>query len=99
MSGQTKITLKDVEYVAALSRLGLGAEEKELYRGQLGDILAYVGKLNELDTSDVAPMTHPADVKNVCRPDEPMGSMDRGKALGNAPDTDGKYFIVPKVIE
>ena len=94
-----KISVKDVEYVAALARLGLSPEEKELYREQLGNILSYVEKLNELDTAAVAPMTHPSDVVNVWREDETRPSVGRAAVLEGAPDTDGKYFIVPRIIE
>mgnify|MGYP001049539217 CR=1 FL=1 len=59
------ITIKDVEHVAKLARLELTEEEKELYTKQLGDVLKYVDQMNEVDTSNVKPMTQVIDFCNV----------------------------------
>ena len=63
------ITVKDVEHVAKLARLELTEEEKELYTKQLGDVLKYVDQMNEVDTSNVKPMTQVIDFSNVMRED------------------------------
>ncbi|HKZ71694.1 MAG TPA: Asp-tRNA(Asn)/Glu-tRNA(Gln) amidotransferase subunit GatC [Nitrospirota bacterium] len=94
-----KITKKEVEHVAKLARLALKDEEAEQLTRQLSDILTYVEKLNELDTKDVEPTSHILPVRNVLRDDEVRGSIDRGKALVNAPDRTEEFFRVPKVIE
>ena len=64
------ITIKDVEHVAKLARLELTEEEKELYTKQLGDVLKYVEQMNEVDTSNVKPMTQVIDFCNVMREDK-----------------------------
>ncbi len=94
-----KITKKDVEYVAGLAQLTLDEATKERLVGELGDILAYMDKLNELDTSDVEPMMHVLDMSNVYRPDEVQPSLERDTALSNAPETDGEYFLVPQILD
>ncbi|TXT30189.1 MAG: aspartyl-tRNA(Asn)/glutamyl-tRNA (Gln) amidotransferase subunit C [Planctomycetota bacterium] len=62
-------------------------------------MLGYVELLNELDTSAVEPMAHVADLANVFRDDELRPSLPRAAALSNAPKTDGKYFVVPQILE
>ncbi len=94
-----KITKKEVEHVAKLARIALKDEEADQLTRQLSDILTYVEKLNELDTKDVEPTSHVLPVRNVLRDDEVRGSIDRGKALVNAPDRTEEFFRVPKVIE
>lgn len=88
-----------MEHVASLARLALREEEVELFTAQLSDILTYVAKLNELDTKDVEPTSHVLPVKNVLREDEKGRSVEREKALLNAPDRTEEFFRVPKVIE
>ena len=85
--------------VADLARLDLTSPELEAFAGQLGAILDYVARLDELDTSNVEPMVHAVEVANVLRDDELKPSLPRAAALANAPKTDGKYFLVPAIIE
>ncbi len=92
------ITPKDVEYVAALSRLEFSESEKEIYAGQLNVILEYVNQLNELDTEGVEPTYHVMPVTNVFREDEVSPSLERDKVLMNAPDTKEGCFKVPGII-
>ncbi|MCC6545349.1 MAG: Asp-tRNA(Asn)/Glu-tRNA(Gln) amidotransferase subunit GatC [Nitrospirae bacterium] len=94
-----KITRKEVEHVAKLARLALRDEEIDTLTGQLSNILTYVEKLNELDTKNIDPTSHVLPIKNVLREDEVKISLDREKALGNAPDRTEEFFRVPKVIE
>lgn len=94
-----KISKQDVEYVAGLAQLALDDETKEKLVKQLGDILAYMDKLNELDTSHVEPTMHAIAMTNVFREDEVRPSLDRDAALANAPKTDGEYFLVPKILD
>ena len=93
------ITMKDVEYVAKLARLELTKEEKEKYSKQLGDILNYINKLNELDTSAVEPTSHVVAISNVFRQDEVKPSLTNEEVLSNAPKKEKGFFKVKKVIE
>lgn len=93
------LTKTDVAKVALLSRLKLSETELELFTSQLGQVLGYVELLNELDTSAVEPMAHAAELSNVFREDELKPSLPRSAALANAPKTDGKYFVVPQILE
>ncbi len=93
-----KIDKAQVEYVANLARIALSEKEKETFAEQLGKIIEYVEKLNELDTSGVEPMAHATGLKNVFRQDVPGRSMSPEKALENAPDKEGHFFRVPKVV-
>lgn len=92
-----KISRKEVRHVAQLARLELLEEEEEVMTGQINDILTYMDKLNELDTSTVPPTTHAIQLQNVFRPDRVAPSLNREEALANAPQNDGASFVVPKV--
>ena len=92
------VTLKDVEHVAKLARLEFTEEEKEKFTHQLNEILAYVEKLNELDTSSVAPLSHVIELFNVFREDVARPSSPQEEMLKNAPERTEKFFKVPKVI-
>ncbi|VAX30838.1 Aspartyl-tRNA(Asn) amidotransferase subunit C @ Glutamyl-tRNA(Gln) amidotransferase subunit C, partial [hydrothermal vent metagenome] len=89
----------DVEHIARLARLGLNEDEKNIYGAQLNDILDYVDKLNELDTSGVEPTSHVIPVSNVFRDDVPGTSLPREEALRNAPRVSDGFYRVPKIIE
>ncbi|MFT5727545.1 MAG: aspartyl-tRNA(Asn)/glutamyl-tRNA(Gln) amidotransferase subunit C [Desulforhopalus sp.] len=93
-----KITKKEVEHVANLARLNLSAGELETMTGQLDNILSYVDKLEELDTSDVIPTTHVFSVSNAFREDVIKESLTQEESLKNGPEQDGEFFQVPKVI-
>ena len=89
------ITREDVLHVAALARLELTEGEISRLEVQLNDILAAVGKVSELDLSDVPPTSHPLAVVNVFRPDEPRPSLPLEDVFANAPERDGDHFRVP----
>jgi aspartyl-tRNA(Asn)/glutamyl-tRNA(Gln) amidotransferase subunit C len=89
----------DVAHVAMLARLGLSDAEMEQYRGQLDAILDAIGRLNEVDTSQVAETAQVGGLVNVWREDEPRESIGEGRALANAPDRDGPYFRVAAIQE
>lgn len=93
------ISRKTIEHVALLARLELSEEDKEVFCSQLGDILKYIEKLKELDTSQVEPMAYATATKNVFREDEPRPSLDQKEALKNAPSQAKDFFKVPKVID
>jgi aspartyl-tRNA(Asn)/glutamyl-tRNA(Gln) amidotransferase subunit C len=92
------VTIKDVEHIATLARLEFSEQEKEKFTHQLNDILKYVEKMNELDTSNVEPLSHVIELQNVFRADEVKPSVSTEDALKNAPAKTEKYFKVPKVI-
>lgn len=93
------ITKETVKHVAWLARLGLSDEEVKVFAGQLGRILGYVAKLDELDTAGVEPTFHVLDMSNVCREDEPRPSLPRDEVLANAPDASFGFFRVPRIIK
>ncbi len=91
------ITIKDVEHVAKLARLSLTEEEKELYTKQLGDVLKYVDQMNEVDTTNVKPMTQVVDFVNVTREDIPNQEISKEALMANAPEEENGFFKVPKI--
>jgi aspartyl-tRNA(Asn)/glutamyl-tRNA(Gln) amidotransferase subunit C len=95
------ITQKDVEHVARLARLSLSEEEKNRFTSQLDSILGYVEKLKAYKTEGVPPTAHPWPVINVWREDhsERLQGVTRDELLQNAPDKEGPFFKVKKVIE
>ena len=93
------LTAQEVRHVALLSRLYLSDAEVTEYTEQLGKILGYINKLNQLDTTGVEPMITAAASGNVFREDKIVPGLTREAALSTAPDQDGEYFKVPAVIE
>ena len=89
----------DIKYVANLARISLTPDEEARLGSQLGDILGYVKKLEELDVSDVEPMAHAVPLENVLRADEVQPSMSNEAALANAPKKANGLFVVPKIVE
>jgi aspartyl-tRNA(Asn)/glutamyl-tRNA(Gln) amidotransferase subunit C len=92
------VTKKDVEKIADLAQLKFSEQELESFTPQMNEILAYMDKLNELDTENVEPLSHPVEQTNVFREDELKPSITTEDALKNAPAKDEHYFKVPKVI-
>jgi aspartyl-tRNA(Asn)/glutamyl-tRNA(Gln) amidotransferase subunit C len=93
-----KIPPQEVKRIAALARLEVDEERAVLFAGQFEGILSYMDKLNELDTSAVEPMYTPVEHTSVLREDEERRYCTREEILSNAPEDDGRYFIVPKII-
>ena len=94
-----KVTSKDVDNVATLSRLTMEGEEKAMYTRQLSDFLEYVEILEKVPTEGVEPLAHVLPLKNVFREDEVRPSLDRELALQNAPLKEDGYFKVPRILE
>jgi aspartyl-tRNA(Asn)/glutamyl-tRNA(Gln) amidotransferase subunit C len=94
-----KIDAEQVIKVAKLARLELTEEEVKEFAGQLSAILEYVEKMNELDTGDVEPLAHCLPVSNVLRVDRAEESLGTEKALANAPQQDGEFFKVPRILD
>ncbi len=88
-----------VRKIAALARLALTDEELALQREGLQRILAYVKRLDELDTTDVPPTTHVLEMDQPLRVDEAGATLERSEALANAPRQDGESFVVPPVLQ
>lgn len=93
------IDREQVRKVANLARLEMEPEEEEQFATQMNSILEYFEQLSELDTQDVAPTTRAIDVSNVTRPDELRPYPDREAILKEAPDPDGDFFKVPKILQ
>ncbi len=93
-----KITPQEIENVARLARLDLADDEVATMARQLDNILSYVAKLDELDTTGVPVTTHTQNVNNAFRDDKVHQSLPREKALENAPQQNGEAFVVPKII-
>jgi aspartyl-tRNA(Asn)/glutamyl-tRNA(Gln) amidotransferase subunit C len=89
------ITKDEVLHVARLARLALSDEEVERLTEQLGAILEAVGKVSELDLSDVPPTSHPLQLVNVLAEDEPRPSLPLDEVFANAPEREGDLFRVP----
>ena len=94
-----KIDIKTVEEVAHLARLEFDEAGKVEILNDMNRMLAFVDKLNEMDTTDVEPLIYMTDERNVMREDEPKQTLTQKEALQNAPKKDSDYFKVPKVID
>ncbi|MGD1043069.1 MAG: Asp-tRNA(Asn)/Glu-tRNA(Gln) amidotransferase subunit GatC [Sedimentisphaerales bacterium] len=94
-----KIDKSQVKKVAKLARLELSEAEIEEFAGQLNAIIDYVERMNKLNTEGVEPMAHCLPVSNVFRNDIIKESLGTEKTLANAPQSDGPFFKVPKILE
>ena len=91
-----KITDETIEYVGILAKLALSDEEKEQARRDMGRMLDYIDKLNELDTGGAEPMSHIFPVENVFREDAVTNGNESEKILANAPAQKDDMFMVPR---
>lgn len=99
-----KVSLEDVERVAELAHLKLSSDETQGMLHDLNAILAYVAQLNELNTDSIAPLAQVSELEgaggaSALRSDEVQPSLDRSVVMREAPETNGVFFKVPKVIE
>lgn len=92
------VSKEDVKKIAVLARLEFTEEEIGNYTNEMNQILNYMEKLNELDTENIKPLSHPIENSNVFREDVLKESTLREEALKNAPDKTNEHFKVPKVI-
>jgi aspartyl-tRNA(Asn)/glutamyl-tRNA(Gln) amidotransferase subunit C len=88
----------DIAKVAKLARLDLSDDELAKYGAQLGDILEHAERVQALPTEGVPPTSHPLPMTNAFRADEATPSLDHDEVLAAAPDVDGPYFRVPKIL-
>ena len=93
------ISVEHVEHIARLAKLRFSGSELQKLAGELDEILEYIEKLNELDTKTVEPLSHPIDISNVMRSDIAAPSLSPEDAIKNAPESQGTFFKVPKVIK
>ena len=94
-----RIEPQQVRHIGVLARLTLTDDEVTRFSHQLSEILAYVDKLGELDTTDVEPTAHALPLANVFREDVPGTPLGVEAALANAPQRQGPFFAVPKVLD
>ena len=94
----SRITADDVRKVAQLARLQLPEEKISTYTAQLERILDYVAQLESVDTEGVPPTTRAVEVVNVTRPDQVNPSPDRDQLLNLAPQRQGDFFRVPRIL-
>ncbi|MCG6157967.1 Asp-tRNA(Asn)/Glu-tRNA(Gln) amidotransferase subunit GatC [Rubinisphaera margarita] len=93
------LSLDDVRKVAELANLTFSPDELVQMQGDMRAILDYVDVLQQVDTADVEPLAHPIEVQNAFRDDTPTEMLTLERALQNAPKTDGRYFIVPAILD
>jgi aspartyl-tRNA(Asn)/glutamyl-tRNA(Gln) amidotransferase subunit C len=93
------VSLKDVDHIALLARLGLSDAERSSLRQDLESILTYIGKLETLDTAGIEPTAHVRELPTPLRDDVVANPDEADAMLSNAPDRDRTYLRVPKIIE
>ncbi len=93
------VSIKDVEHVAKLARLGLTEEEKKLFTEQLSRILEYAETINKLPTEGVPPTSHAIPMKNIFREDEVKSFPDAKLILEGALEEERGMFKVPRILE
>lgn len=93
------ISDETIEYVGILSKLELSEEEKEQAKKDMGSMLDYIDKLNELDTTGIEPMSHVFLVQNVFREDVVTNGDESEKTLKNAPGEKDNMFMVPRTFD
>lgn len=100
MSEKEEFSKETIDHISKLALLNLSDEEKDKLAIQLGDILNYFKKLDDLDTSNIKPTTHPIDgLKNVFREDEPWESLSNEEALKNAKHKKDGYIKAPRILK
>ncbi len=100
MPKKEELSKETIEHISKLALLELSEEEKEKLSKQLGDILDYFKKLNDLDTSNVNPTTHPIEgLSNVFREDEPWESLSNEEATKNTKYRQDGYFKAPRILK
>ena len=100
MAMAQRLSDEEVAKIAALARIELSPDDVTMFAQQLGDILAYVNELQQVDTTGIEPTSHPLALDPIWREDEPVPSLDRAALLERAPGTTPRtgLFKVPKVL-
>jgi aspartyl-tRNA(Asn)/glutamyl-tRNA(Gln) amidotransferase subunit C len=94
-----KISEETIDHIAHLARLRFEGDDKVAIRQDLDKIIGFMGKLSEIPTDDVEPLTFMSDEVNILRDDEPEVTITQAEALKNAPKKDSDYFRIPKVLD
>ena len=94
----TEISAEDVRKVANLARLDLPEDQIETYTAQLEEILSYIDQLQEIDTQNISPTTRAVEVVNAMREDLVEVKSSREEILNQAPQREGDFFRVPKIL-
>ena len=97
--GEERVSAAEVQKIAHLSRLSLEGKELEGLTKDFNQILDFVDKITEADTSGVEPLHHVLDLADVTRPDEPRQSLKPDEVKAIAPEFSAGYFVVPKVVD
>ena len=92
------VSVEELRHMAKLSKLEIDSREEELFRHQFGTILEHMGILSQVDTSNIEPLYTPATQDEFTRADVANNTRQREQILANAPQTDGEYFIVPRIV-
>jgi len=98
MTKSNNISSKEVKKIAKLAKLKLTDDEITLYSSQMSQIINYISQLNKVDTSNIDPLSNVIDNNNVIREDKIKESLDKSISLKNAPQSDGEFILVPKII-
>lgn len=93
------LCVTDLDHLCRLARLAPDGAAREHFASQCSDILAYMDKLAEVDTEGVEPLYSPVDHADAFREDAALRIRTREEILANAPDTDGEFFVVPRIVE
>ncbi len=93
------IEKKEVQHIANLARLRLSEEEEEAMTQHLGQMITYINKLKELDTTGVPPTVHAVEMPNVWREDTPCSGLSSSEVFQNSPAMQDNFFTVPKVVK
>lgn len=88
----------EVRHVAMLARLALTDEQVQTLRGELNSILGHIDAIQQLDLSDVEPMTHALNMVNEMRPDAVRPGLAQADALANAPEAEAGAFVIPRIV-
>lgn len=94
-----ELNRETTQKLAELAKLEFNEQELDVIQKDLQQMIGFIEKLNEVDTSNVEPLTHIGSEGNLLREDEVKGSVDNQTALKNAPAAEGSFFTVPKVIK
>jgi len=93
------LTVVEMQHLCKLAKLEPDLKLQELFVNQCGDILQYMERLEEVDTSNVEPLYSPVSHVARLREDVAIQHISKEEILSNAPQTDGNYFIVPRILE
>ena len=99
IDNKMKVDKSTVEKIAHLSRLYFNEKDEAKMINSLNDIIGWVDKLSEVDTEGITPLTHMTEEQNIMREDKEPSNLNREEGLANAPQQNGEYFKVPRVID